>query len=150
MSKVNETIKLKGRVTKRLFDKNGKLKKEQIDENVIVTVGKDFLAAWLAAASQAGAFMEHVGLGTGVTAANASDTDLETPLATRIVGSLSSATNVWTNVASFGPGVNTGAITEAALFSQNSGGTMFARQVFAVINKDVGDTLQVTWQVTLS
>lgn len=148
--KSNEKIKVTGRVIKRLFGPDGKLKKEQVDENLIVTVGKNFLATWLAAASQANPFMEHVGLGTGSTAADAGDTDLETPLATRIQGTVTSNTNVLQNVASFGPGVNTGAITEAALFSANSGGTMFARQVFAVINKGALDTLQVTWQVTFS
>lgn len=146
----NDKLKATGRVIKRLYGPDGKLKKEQVDENLIVTVGKNFLAAWLAAASQSNPFMEYVGLGTGTTAADAGDTDLETPLATRVQGTVTDNTNVLQNVASFGPGVNTGAITEAALFSEDPAGTMFARQVFAVINKGALDTLQVTWQVTFS
>jgi hypothetical protein len=94
--------------------------------------------------------MQYIGLGTGTNAANASDTDLQTPLATRVAGTLSSASNVWQNIASFGPGVNTGAITEAGIFSVASGGTLMARQVFGTITKGAGDSLQVTWQITLS
>lgn len=145
-----DKLKATGRVIKKLYGPDGKLKKVQVDENLIVTVGKNFIANWLAQASQATYFMQHVGLGTGTTAADAADIDLGTPLATRIAGTITDSLNVWQNVASFGPGVNTGSVTEAALFSANTGGTMFARQVFGVITKDPGDTLQVTWQVTFS
>lgn len=147
---LREMVKATGKVNYKLFDKDGKIKEEHTYHNLVVTVGKNFLAAWLAASSQANGFMENVGLGTGVTAANVSDVDLETPLATRVVGALTSSTNVYQNVATFNAGVNTGAITEAALFSASSGGTLFARQVFAVINKGAGDSLQVTWQITFS
>ena len=147
---IQETIKLKGRIKLALFDASGKEKETREIDNVIVTVGKTYLAAWLAAASQAGYWMQYIGLGEGINAANASDTTLQTPLATRVAGTLSSATNVWQNVALFGPAVDTGAITEAGIFSAASGGTLMARQVFAVINKGAGDSLSVTWQITLS
>lgn len=143
-----DTLKLKGRIKFELFDPTGQLKQVQEIDNVVVTVGKNFLAAWLIAATQADYFMRYIGLGTGTNAASASDTDLQTPLSSRSAGTLSSSTNVWTNMASFGPGVNTGAITEAGIFSASSGGTMFARQTFPVVNKQAGDTLQVTWQIT--
>ena len=141
---------LTGRVNYKLFDKSGKLKEERDINNVVVTAGKDFLADWLAAASQAGAFMQYLALGTGTNAASSSDTVLQTEVGTRVAGSLSSTTNVWQNQGSFGPGVATGAITEAGVFSAAAAGTMLARQVFAVINKGAADTLQVTWQITLS
>jgi hypothetical protein len=66
-----------------------------------------------------------------------------------VAGNLSSSTNVWQNQATFGPGVNTGAITEAGLFSASSGGTMFARKVFGVYTKEAGDTVVFTWQITI-
>jgi len=46
--------------------------------------------------------------------------------------------------------VNTGNVTEAGIFSANVAGTLLARQVFGVITKAAGDSLQVTWQITLS
>lgn len=145
-----ETIQAKGRIKFDLYDASGNLKETREINNVVVTVGKNYLATWLTAATQADYFMRYIGLGTGVTAANASDTALNSELATRVAGTLTPSSNVWQNVASFGPGVNTGAITESGIFSASSGGTLFARQTFAVINKGAGDSLQVTWQVTFS
>jgi len=147
---LNEGLKVTGRIKLELFDESGNKKDEREINNLIVIAGKNYLAAWLIAATQADYFMKYIGLGEGTTAAQSTDTDLETPLASRVAGALTSSTNVWQNIASFGPGVNTGAVTEAALFSENVAGTMFARQVFDVINKAAGDSLSVTWQVTIS
>lgn len=147
---MDEKLKLTGRVNYKLFDENGKLKDERDINNVVVTVGKNYLALWLTQATQADYFMRYLALGTGTNAASAADTALQTELATRIAGTLSSSTNVWQNQGTFGAGVNTGAITEAGIFSASSAGTMLARQVFPVINKAAGDSLQVTWQITLS
>ena len=146
----NEPLKIKGHINLKLYDKNMKLKSEVDKDNVVVTVGKNFLATWLAAATQSTEFMNYVQLGTGTTAAAAGDTDLETPLSPRVAGTLSSSTNVWTNQATFAPGVATGAITESGLFSALTSGTMFARQTFPVQNKLAGDTIVFTWNVTLS
>ena len=146
----NDGVKLTGHINFKLFDANGNLKAERDIKNVVVTVGKVFMASWLAAATQADYFMKFVGLGTGVTAASASDTTLETPLPTRATATVSSTGSVWQSVSNFGAGVNTGAVTESGIFSASSGGTMLARQVFATINKGASDTLQVTWQITIS
>lgn len=146
----NESVTLKGRINFKLFDEQGNLKEERNINNTVVTAGKNYLATWLAASSQAGYFMQYIGLGTGTNAASVSDTTLQTECATRAVGTTSSALNVWQNVASFAAGVNTGAITESGIFSASSSGTLLARQTFAAINKAAGDSLQVTWSVTLS
>lgn len=154
MEQLNENIKLTGNVHVRLFGPDGQLKQEHSDHNLVVTVGKTYLAAWLAAASQAGEFMTWVGLGTGTTGPASGDTALETEFSgggySRSDGTLSSASNVWTNTATFGPGNGTGAVTEAGLFSASTSGTMFARQVFAAYNKAAGDTMVVVWSVTFS
>ena len=146
----NETAKLKGHINLKLYDKDGNLKSEVDKDNVIVTVGKNFTAAWLAAPTQSTPYMNYIQLGTGTTAANSSDTDLEAGLTPRVAGTLTSSTNIWTNQATFGPGVATGAITEAGIFSALTGGTMLARQTFLVQNKIPGDTIVFTWNVTLS
>lgn len=146
----NDIAKLRGHINLKLYDGNGALKSEVDKENVIVTVGKNFTAAWLAAASQANPFMNYIQLGTGTTGAVAGDTDVETGLTPRVAGTISSSTNVWTNQTTFGPGVATGAVTEAGIFSALTGGTLLARQTFAVQNKLAGDTIVFTWNVTLS
>jgi hypothetical protein len=151
---MKDSMKLTGQVRIKLFDANGNLKDERYNPNVIVTVGKNYLATWLTAASQAGEFMSYVALGTGVTAASASDTALQTELTggtnARVVGVLTSSGAIWTNTSTFVAGNGTGAVTEAGLFSALTSGTMFAHQVFSAINKGAGDTLEVTWQVTFS
>lgn len=151
---MQEQLKLTGEVRMKLFDANGNLKDERCNPNVVVTVGKNYLAAWLAAASQSGEFMSFVALGTGTTAASASDTTLQTELTggtnARVQGVLTSSGAIWTNTASFLAGNGTGAVTEAGLLSTITSGTLFAHQVFSAINKGAGDTLQVVWQVTLS
>lgn len=147
---LNEQMKVTGHISLRLFGQDGSLKESREVKNVVVTVGKNFLAQWLAAATQADYFMRYLALGTGTNAASVSDTTLQTELSTRVAGTLTNSTNVWQNQATFGPGVDTGAITEAGIFSASSAGTLFARQTFAVVNKAAGDSLQLTWQVTFS
>ena len=149
-----EFVTIKGSVKHQLFNADGSLKWEREDKNIVVTVGKTYLAAWLAAASQAGSFMSYVGLGTGTTAAAAGDTALQTEFAgggyARIQGTLSSSANVWQNVATFPAGNGTGAVTEAGLFSALTSGTMMAHQVFAAYNKAAADSLQITWTLTFN
>lgn len=146
----NNKVGLKGHINLKLYDADGNLKSEVDKDNVVVTAGKNFTAAWLAATSQADPYMNYIALGTGTTSATTGDTTLETEIGTRVAGTISDSTNVWTNQATFGPGVSTGAITEAGIFSASSGGTMLARQTFAVQNKLAGDTIVFTWNVTLS
>lgn len=149
-----EFVKLTGGVHVRLIGADGQVKQEHVNHNLVVTVGKTYLAAWLAAASQAGKFMSYVGLGTSSTPAASGDTALGAELAgggySRQQGALTSSSNVWTNTVTFSPGVATGAVTEAGLFSASTSGTLFAHQVFSVYNVAAGDTLQITWSVTFN
>jgi len=144
------SLKISGHITLKLFGPDGSLKEKRSVHNVIVTAGKNFLAAWLAAATQADYFMRYLAIGTGTTGAQVSNTTLETEVGTRGAGTLSSSNNIWTNQVTFAAGNGTGAITEAGVFSASTSGTLFARQTFAVINKAAGDELQVTWNITLS
>lgn len=154
MLDINSNIQLKGSVKVQLIGPDGKIKQEHEDHNLIVTVGKNYLATWLAANSQAGQFMGFIGLGTGTTAPASGDTALQSEFSgggySRVNGTLTSSTNTWTNAATFNPGNGTGAITEAGLFSASSSGTMFAHQVFSAYNKAALDTMTVTWTITFS
>ena len=92
-------------------------------------------------------------VGTGAAAAVAGDTALGAEVARAALGSTAIVTTTTTNdavqyIASYAPGVATGALTEAGLFNQSSGGVMLSRTVFAVINKGALDTLGITWKIT--
>lgn len=152
--KPEEFIRLTGGVHVRLIGPDGHVKQEHISHNLVVTAGKTYLAAWLAAASHAGKFMPYVGVGTSSVPAASGDTALGSELVggsyARQAGTLTSSSNVWTNTVTFSTGVATGAITEAGLFSAVTSGTLFAHQVFSVYNVAAGDTLQITWSVTFN
>lgn len=138
-----------GEFTLKLYGPDGALKDERHVKNVVTTAGLTALAAWLAASSQSTPFMQYIGIGTGTTAADATDTALETEAA-RKQGSVSSALAVYTNTVTFAAGEGTGAITEAGLLSAASSGTLFSHQVFSAVNKSASDSLTVTWNVTYS
>lgn len=149
---LKDQVKLRGKITFRLFGSDGELKEVRVIKNLVVTAGKNFTASWLAASpsSISDQFMKYLAIGTGTTAPAAGDTALETEVGTRVAGTISSSTNVWQHQGTFDAGNGTGAITEAGLFNASSGGTMLARQTFSAINKASGDSLQLTWQITIS
>lgn len=147
---MQDNLRLIGHINLKLYGSDGILKQEIDKPNVVVTVGKVYLASWLAAVSQAGYFMQYIGLGTGATGASASDTTLQTELATRVAGTITSNSTTWQNMATFGPGINTGALTESGLFTASSGGIMMARQTFGTLTKAAGDTVVFSWTLTIS
>lgn len=148
---IAENIKATGLVSFVLTDEQGNVK-QNIKENLVVNTGLAHIAGRLYDSPTA---MSHIAVGTGTTAAAAADSALGTEVAR--VG-LDSATNVTTNVtndtiqyiATFAPGTGTAALTEAGIFNDPTTGTMLARTVFPVINKGAGDTLTITWKVTVA
>ena len=143
-----DNLKLKGDLLIILRDSSGRVKLRRHLNNLIVTAGKNYLAAWLQADSQAGKFMSYIGIGSNNTAAAITDTALGTELA-RKVGTLTNAGNVWTNTVTLNAGEGTGNVYEMALLSAAAAGTMFSRVVVGLITKAAGDSLQVTWNITI-
>ena len=94
--------------------------------------------------------MSHMAIGSGSTAAAASDTALGSQLArTGLTSTTVSGADV-VYVDTFPAGTGTGAVTEAGLFNASSGGTMLCRTVFSVVNKGASDAMTITWTVTVS
>jgi hypothetical protein len=154
MESLNESISLTGSVTVKLIGPDGVVKQEHTDHNLVVTVGKSYLAAWLAAPSQAGKFMSYIALGNVATGPASGDTALNSECTvggySRSLGTLTSLSNVWTNTATFAPGNGTDAIVEAGLFTAVTAGTMLAHQTFPVYNKQAGDTMVIVWNVSFN
>jgi hypothetical protein len=89
-------------------------------------------------------------IGTGTGTPGASDTALGAETGrVSLAGSVVS-TNTITYTATFPAGTGTGAITEAAVLNASSTGVMLCRTTFPVVNKAAGDTIAVTWVVTVS
>ena len=142
-------LKLRGDLGLVLRDKDGNIKEERTEKNLIVSAGLNFICDRMEGTSEA--VMSHMAVGSGSTAAAAGDTDLGSILGSReALDSTTVSTNTITYVSSFEAGDGTGAITEAGIFNASTGGTMLCRTVFSVINKAADDTLQITWTITLS
>lgn len=140
---INDNLKLKGRLNIAI---NGKTVKEV--DNVVVTAGKGYVASRMKDATATA--MSHMGIGTGSTAAGASDTALGSQSVRGALTSTTVSSNEVTYVATFAAGSGTGAITEAGIFNASSSGTMLCRTVFSVVNKGASDSMTITWTVTVS
>jgi hypothetical protein len=147
---INDNIKITGDVRIDLFDESGMVKDTREIKNLVVTVGKTFIASRMIGVSSN--VMSHMELGTGTTAAAVGDTTLETVISASRVALTSgtNAANVVTYVASFPAATGTGAVTEAGIFNAASAGTMLCRTVFAVVNKGALDAMSITWTITVS
>jgi len=145
-----EGIRLKGIIKIEHFV-NGKKVGEKVVENLVVNVGKAQVSG-LIGGVVSGAF-GYIAIGTGTTSPSSSDTALQN----EVMRVASTNTQVTTNVtndtlqmqASFSF-TSSYAITEAGIFNASSGGVMLARQTFGAINVASGDSIVVTWKVTVS
>jgi hypothetical protein len=144
---INDVIKVTGKVKLTVTNPEGKVKQEVEIPNLVVTTGKNFIADRMKNNSTV---MSHMAIGTGAVAAAAGDTALGSEGGRVALSSSTVTTNSVAYVASFPAGTGTGAITEAGLLNASSSGTLLCRTVFSVINKASGDTLGITWTVTVS
>ena len=144
---INENLKLSGQLNIVVKGKDGKVKEERTEENLVVSAGLTFIASRMKDTT-AGA-MSHMGLGSGTTTEAAGQTDLTTLLGSReALDSTTASSNTIVYVASFEAGDAT--VTEAGIFNAASSGSMLCRTKFNVVNKAADDTMNVTWTITLS
>ena len=145
--KLQENLKMVGELTIQVFNENGDLKSATKVPNLVVTVGKNYIASRMV--GTASTVMSHMAIGTGTSTPIAGDINLGTE-AYRTSITIAASTNTVTSTATFAAGNGTGAITEAGIFNAGSAGTMLCRTVFAVINKGALDTLTITWKITVA
>ena len=140
---INDGLKLKGKLAIAL---NGDV--VHVVDNLVVTAGKGYVASRIKDASATA--MSHMAIGSGSTAAAASDTALGSELGRVSLTSTTVSSAVVTYVATFAAGTGTGAVTDAALLNASAGVTMLCRTVFSVVNKGSADSMTITWTVTVS
>lgn len=146
---MQDTFTIRGTVHTVLTRADGSIE-ERTFPNLVVTTGKTFIASRMSSASAS--VMGWIEVGTGGTSPVVGDTTLVSPvvrLATTVSGGTPSGNSV-TYTTTLNPGVGTGALQEAGIFNASSAGTMLARTTFAVINKAAGDTLTISWTVSLT
>lgn len=132
---------------------DGTLKESRVIKNLITDAGLAGAANRLGGIGTAA--FTYIALGTGVTAANAADTTLETEIAvsglSRVNATVSAVTTTVTNdtlqLANTFTVTGTAAITEAGILNAGAGGTILSRLVFSAVNVINGDSLTVTYKI---
>lgn len=141
---VTDETTLRGEFVMRVYRK-GELVEEYVDKNMIMNVAKDAMAR-LIGGSGTGKTITKIGFGTNATA--------PTPDNTALTDAYSKNTNTptypTTGQVAFGWNLGTSeangkAIAELGLIC--SDGTLFARKVRGVINKDADLSLDGTWTI---
>jgi len=144
---LRSSIVLTGRLVIQKFNEVMQLVYETEVPNLVVTTGKEFIASRIV--SNSASIVGYMGIGDDPTAVSLSQTTLGNQLSRLAVDSTTvSGTNV-TFTTTFGTGAGTGSIQEAGLFNNSSGGTMLCRTTFPVITKSSGETITVTWVVSV-
>jgi len=145
---LNEDLKMKGELTVVVRAEDGTIKQEFNVPNLVVTVGKNYIASRMA--SNSATVMSHMAIGTGTGTPIVGDTTLGIEAGRVAVSSFSASTNTVTATATFPAGTGTGAITEAGILNGSSTGTLLCRTTFPVVNKASSDSIAITWVITVS
>ncbi len=144
-----EFIKVSGNLDLVLTDEFGNIKDSKSVHNLVVTAGKNWITSRLKDTGSP-AQMTLMAVGNSTVDPAITDTALGGELGrvslTTAGGVVTS--NTVTYAATFPAGTGTGALTEAGIF--NSANTMLCRTEYGVVTKGVGDSLAVTWVLTIS
>ena len=147
---IDESMQLHGAMTLIILRANGDTETIHKD-NLIVNVGFDFIADAIGKSASRPSVMGYIALGTGTTAAAATQSALVTEIDRNAATYAHTAgTKTFTFTADFLAGDATGAITEAGVFNAASDGIMFDRVVFPVVNKGADDSLTAVFTFTMS
>jgi hypothetical protein len=144
----SQTEGVLGQVSITRMNANGVVLEKIFVPNLVVDVGKNYIASRMVGATPT--VMTHMALGSGSTAPVGANTTLVSELGRVVLSASSATTNVVTYTATFPAGTATGAIQEAAILNASSAGTMLCRTTFSVINKGASDIIAVSWSVSIT
>jgi hypothetical protein len=145
------SVQPKGMVTVTKTNEFGEITQQFEVPNLVVTAGKIYIAGkMIATTSNTPVAMTHMAIGVGTASPVAEDTTLGNQTGRVLLSGNLQENNSITYTATFPAGTGTGAITEAGIFNASTAGTMLCRTVFPVVTKQAGDTIAVTWKVTVS
>lgn len=146
--KMQSGVKATGSLKITVTNKEGKVVEEREIENLVVTTGKNYIASRMVGTSST--VMSHMALGTDNTSPAAGDTALGSEAGRVAMSAFTASTNIVTATATFPAGTATGALTEAGILNASSSGDLLCRTTFSVVNKAAGDSVAITWTITVS
>lgn len=147
-----DAVTLRGKYFATLYGPDGEVKDRTEAQNVVTTVGKDWLASFLSSAAAAAATntAKYAVIGTDATGEVVGNTALGTEIS-RHTGTVSYASGaIYQVTATFAAGSGTGDVVEYGIFTSNTGGTLISRATKSAIAKGASDSLTVVFQLTLS
>jgi hypothetical protein len=162
---MKENLDMRGHLTLRLIDRQGQVIREQQQHNRIVRTGR-LMVAQMFGGVTSGTLptqVTHIGIGTDATASADNQTGLvaersprkpiSTPVYSDFTETLSGGEQVVRiKVAvsaeyDFGEGNGAQPLTEAAIFTALTGGTMYNRVVFDPVTKSNAFKLSLLWEI---
>jgi hypothetical protein len=138
---------MSGRLIIKKFNEKQELIYQTEVENLVVTAGKNFIASRIVSGSAA--VMGYMAIGDNAAVSALPQTSLSNQRARVEIDTASAVDNNITFTASFGAGVGTGSIQEAGIFNAFEEGTMLCRTTFPVITKTSGETIAISWVVSV-
>ena len=145
---MNELLKATGQVSVEIFGPDGNLKEKAHIPNLVVQVGRDYIASRMKDATAD--VMSHMAVGEDITTPAIGNTGLGSEVGRVALDSTDVNNNIVTYVATFPAGVGTGGLEEAGIFNDGTAGTMLCRTTFAIVNKAAADSMVITWAITIS
>jgi hypothetical protein len=145
---INEILKATGHLKIERKNSIGELVELIEVPNLVVAVGKTFIASRMVGTTAA--VMSHMAIGSDQTAAASGNTTLGTELGRVALTSSTASSNSVTFVATFPAGTGTGDVKEAGIFNATPAGTLLCRTTFPIVTKQSGDSISITWVVTVN
>jgi len=145
---INEILKATGHLKIERKNSIGELVELIEVPNLVVAVGKTFIASRMVGTTAA--VMSHMAIGSDQTAAASGNTTLGTELGRVALTSSTASSNSVTFVATFPAGTGTGDVKEAGIFNATPAGTLLCRTTFPIVTKQSGDSIPITWVVTVN
>ena len=146
---MREKGKAKANLRIEVRDREGKLLREELLHNLVVTAGRNLIRDFLF--GDVVDPLSHMAVGTGSSAPVITNATLDA----EVFRGAFTTSNKTTSKITYSLFLNTGDansynLTEAGIFNHSVSGTMYARAVFSPITKTSSVTVTFTWELTWS
>jgi hypothetical protein len=148
---LSDTFKPTGELEIVVRGPDGNIKETIKAKNLVVAAGKTYIASRIVGTSSG--IMSYMAIGTSTATPVSTDTQLGTEAGRVALASGTNSANAITYTATFPAGTGTSTspgIQEAGILNASSNGTLLCRTVFPSVAKASGDSIAITWVVTVS
>jgi len=134
-------MRARGVIEIKVIGRDGKVKLRRTVRNTVTSAGKNAICALVVGVRTTP--FKYIAIGTGTPSESGLGNEVARTQATVSAPSYAQWTASFTASSAM-------SVTEAGIFDSSSGGTMLAYQSFSAIPLSAGDTLQITWTLSVS